>query len=86
MNTIWIVMPILIILMFLLGIDITKKAFKDMVATSKSAYIKSDSIVLAIFSGSISSGLISPIQSKNVNTSAQYARIVWDEKFFSLFK
>lgn len=29
MNTIWIVMPILIVLMFLLGIDINKKAFTD---------------------------------------------------------
>ena len=29
MNTIWIVMPILIVLMFLLGIDISKKSFTD---------------------------------------------------------
>lgn len=29
MNTIWIVMPILIVLMFLLGIDLNKKAFTD---------------------------------------------------------
>ena len=29
MNTIWIVMPILIVLMFLLGIDINRKAFAD---------------------------------------------------------
>ena len=29
MNTIWIVMPILIVLMFLLGMDLNKKAFTD---------------------------------------------------------
>ena len=29
MNTIWIVMPVLIILMFLLGLDLNKKAFVD---------------------------------------------------------
>ena len=31
MNTIWIVMPILIVLMFMLGIDMNKKAFTDIV-------------------------------------------------------
>ena len=35
MNTIWIVMPILIVLMFLLGIDITKKAFTDIAHNPK---------------------------------------------------
>ena len=35
MNTIWIVMPILIILMFLLGIDLDKKAFTDVVRNPK---------------------------------------------------
>jgi BASS family bile acid:Na+ symporter len=35
MNTIWIVMPILIVLMFLLGIDLNKKAFVDVVRNPK---------------------------------------------------
>ncbi len=35
MNTIWIVMPILIVLMFLLGIDLSKKAFADIVRNPK---------------------------------------------------
>ena len=35
MNTIWIVMPILIALMFLLGIDINKKAFTDIAHNPK---------------------------------------------------
>ena len=35
MNTIWIVMPILIALMFLLGIDISKKAFADIAHSPK---------------------------------------------------
>lgn len=35
MNTIWIVMPILIILMFLLGIDLKKEAFTDVVRNPK---------------------------------------------------
>ena len=35
MNTIWIVMPILIVLMFLLGIDLSKKAFADIVKNPK---------------------------------------------------
>jgi BASS family bile acid:Na+ symporter len=35
MNTIWIVMPILIVLMFLLGIDINKKAFTDIAHNPK---------------------------------------------------
>lgn len=39
MNTIWIVMPILIILMFLLGIDITKKAFKDIAHNPKAVLL-----------------------------------------------
>ena len=29
MNTIWIVMPILVVLMFLLGMELSKKAFTD---------------------------------------------------------
>lgn len=39
MNTIWIVMPILIILMFLLGIDITKKAFTDIAHNPKAVLL-----------------------------------------------
>ena len=39
MNTIWIVMPILIVLMFLLGIDITKKAFKDIAHNPKAVLL-----------------------------------------------
>lgn len=39
MNTIWIVMPILIILMFLLGIDLDKKAFTDVVRNPKAVLI-----------------------------------------------
>ena len=35
MNTIWIVMPILIVLMFLLGIDLNKKAFTDIARKPK---------------------------------------------------
>ncbi len=35
MNTIWIVMPILIVLMFLLGIDLSRKAFADIVRNPK---------------------------------------------------
>ena len=35
MNTIWIVMPILIVLMFLLGIDLNKKAFTDIARNPK---------------------------------------------------
>lgn len=35
MNTIWIVMPILIVLMFLLGIDLNKKAFTDVARNPK---------------------------------------------------
>ena len=39
MNTIWIVMPILIVLMFLLGIDITKKAFTDIAHNTKAVLL-----------------------------------------------
>ena len=35
MNTIWIVMPILIVLMFLLGTDLTKKSFADVALNPK---------------------------------------------------
>lgn len=35
MNTIWIVMPILTVLMFLLGIDLNKKAFTDVARNPK---------------------------------------------------
>ncbi len=39
MNTIWIVMPILIILMFLLGIDLDKKAFTGVVGNPKAVLL-----------------------------------------------
>jgi BASS family bile acid:Na+ symporter len=39
MNTIWIVMPILIVLMFLLGIDINKKAFTDIAHNPKAVLL-----------------------------------------------
>lgn len=39
MNTIWIVMPILIVLMFLLGIDLDKKAFTDVVRKPKAVLL-----------------------------------------------
>ena len=39
MNTIWIVMPILIVLMFLLGIDLSKKAFVDVVRIPKAVLL-----------------------------------------------
>lgn len=39
MNTIWIVMPILIILMFLLGIDLNKKAFSDVACNPKAVLL-----------------------------------------------
>jgi BASS family bile acid:Na+ symporter len=39
MNTIWIVMPILIVLMFLLGIDLSKKAFADIVRNPKAVLL-----------------------------------------------
>ena len=38
MNTIWIVMPILIVLMFLLGIGLNKKAFTDIVRNPKAVF------------------------------------------------
>ncbi len=38
MNTIWIVMPILIVLMFLLGIDLNKKAFTDIARNPKAVF------------------------------------------------
>ena len=52
MNTIWIVMPILIILMFLLGIDLDKKAFTDEEAfkiLEDSKWTKETSLVLKYF-------------------------------------
>ena len=39
MNTIWIVMPILIVLMFLLGIDISRKAFADIAHNPKAVML-----------------------------------------------
>ncbi len=39
MNTIWIVMPILIVLMFLLGINITRKAFTDIAHNPKAVLL-----------------------------------------------
>ena len=39
MNTIWIVMPILIVLMFLLGIDMNKKAFTDIARNPKAVLL-----------------------------------------------
>lgn len=39
MNTIWIVMPILIALMFLLGIDLDKKAFTDVARNPKAVVL-----------------------------------------------
>lgn len=39
MNTIWIVMPILIVLMFLLGIDLDKKAFTDVARKPKAVLL-----------------------------------------------
>lgn len=39
MNTIWIVMPVLIILMFLLGLDLNKKAFVDIAEKPKAVLL-----------------------------------------------
>jgi BASS family bile acid:Na+ symporter len=39
MNTIWIVMPVLIILMFLLGLDLNKKAFADIAENPKAVLL-----------------------------------------------
>lgn len=39
MNTIWIVMPVLIVLMFLLGIDMSKKAFEDIAHNPKAVLL-----------------------------------------------
>ena len=39
MNTIWIVMPILIVLMFLLGIEMSKKAFTDIAHNPKAVLL-----------------------------------------------
>ena len=39
MNTIWIVMPILIVLMFLLGMDLNKKAFTDIAKNPKAVLL-----------------------------------------------
>ena len=50
MNTIWIVMPILIVLMFLLGIDMSKNAFADIAHNPK-----------AVLSGLIGQLIILPV-------------------------
>lgn len=39
MSTIWIVMPILIVLMFLLGMNLTTKAFTDIVKNPKAVIL-----------------------------------------------
>lgn len=39
MNTIWIVMPILIVLMFMLGMDLSKKAFTDIAKNPKAVLL-----------------------------------------------
>lgn len=39
MNTIWIVMPILIVLMFLLGTDLNKKSFTDVARNPRAVLI-----------------------------------------------
>ena len=39
MNTIWIVMPILIVLMFLLGIDLNKKSFTEIARNPKAVLV-----------------------------------------------
>ena len=39
MNTIWIVMPILIVLMFMLGMDLNKKAFTDIAKNPKAVFL-----------------------------------------------
>ena len=39
MNTVWIVMPILILLMFLLGMDLNKKAFTDIARNPKAVLL-----------------------------------------------
>lgn len=48
MNTIWIVMPILIVLMFLLGIDINKKAFTDIARHPKAVLLGASGNMLCI--------------------------------------
>ena len=40
MNTIWIVMPILIVLMFLLGIELNKDAFINVARNPKAVLMK----------------------------------------------
>lgn len=44
MNTIWIVMPILVVLMFLLGMELSKKAFTDIARNPKVFIIRKKSI------------------------------------------
>ena len=39
MNTIWIVMPILIVLMFLLGIDLSREAFANVTRNPKAVLL-----------------------------------------------
>ena len=39
MNTVWIVMPILIVLMFLLGIDLNRKAFANVAKQPKAVML-----------------------------------------------
>ena len=55
MNTIWIVMPILIVLMFLLGIDISRKAFADIAHNPKAVLLGliGQLVILPILSFSI---------------------------------
>mgnify|MGYP003317501871 CR=1 FL=1 len=39
MNTIWIVMPVLIVLMFMLGLDLNLKAFQDIAKNPKAVLL-----------------------------------------------
>lgn len=48
MNTIWIVMPILIVLMFLLGIDINRKAFADIAHNPKAVLLVQNIVLLFV--------------------------------------
>ena len=48
MNTIWIVMSILIVLMFLLGIDISRKAFADIAHNPKAVLLVQNIVLLFV--------------------------------------
>ena len=48
MNTIWIVMPILIVLMFLLGLDISRKAFADIAHNPKAVLLVQNIVLLFV--------------------------------------